>query len=173
MYSRLYLLAAAPLVIAQPVYAKVYLSVEQAQQQMFPGQQMTPAFRTLSDQQVAAIEAASGANVLNRDLKAWRSADGGWFIADEVVGKHDFIPFAVAIDASGAVKDIEILEYREAFGGDVMNPKWRAQFTGKKSGANLKIGDDIANISGATLSSTHVTAGVRRLLATYAIVLAH
>ncbi len=36
----------------------------------------------------------------------------------------------------------------------------------------LKLTEDIQNISGATLSSKHITDGVRRLLATYELVLA-
>ncbi len=89
-----------------------------------------------------------------------------------MVGKHEFITYAVALDASGAVKDIEILDYRESYGGQVREAAWRAQFTGKRYGTPLKLGADIKNISGATLSSKHVTDGVRRILATYAVVLA-
>ena len=70
------------------------------------------------------------------------------------------------------MKDVEILDYREAFGGQVRGAAWRAQFTGKTSGSPVKLGQDIKNISGASLSSKHITDGVRRLLATYAIVLA-
>jgi len=172
MKARFFLLPVATLVIASPVHAKVYLSVEQAQQLMFPGASLAPQFLTLTDAQVKAIESASNTNVLNRDLKVWKVSTGGWFIADEVVGKHEFIPIALALDTSGAVKDIEILEYREAYGDGVRNPRWRAQFTGKRSGTKLTLTDDIQNISGATLSSKHITDGVRRLLATYAIAIA-
>lgn len=161
------------LAVTMPVHATVYLSVEQAQKLMFPGATFTPVPLTLSPEQVAAIEKASDANVLNRTLHAWRASSGGWFIADEVVGKHEFIPFVVAIDASGAVKAVEILEYREAYGGEVRNPKWLAQFAGKKNGDALEDGKSIKNISGATLSSKHITDGVRRLLATHAVVLAN
>ena len=42
---------------------------------------------------------------------------------------------------------------------------------GKRYGAKLKLTEDIKNISGATLSCLHVTAGVKRLLATHALVL--
>ena len=63
------------------------------------------------------------------------------------------------------------LDYRETFGGQVRDPNWRAQFTGKHHGQSLKLGKDIRNISGATLSSKHVTDGVRRILSTYAVVL--
>jgi Na+-translocating ferredoxin:NAD+ oxidoreductase RnfG subunit len=119
-----------------------------------------------------AIEQDSDVNVLSPQLKVWKSSTGGWFIADQVVGKHDFIPFALALDEHGAVKDVEILEYRETYGDQVRNANWRAQFTGKMHGAALKVGNDIKNISGATLSSRHITDGVKRLLSTYALVLA-
>jgi Na+-translocating ferredoxin:NAD+ oxidoreductase RnfG subunit len=171
MDARFFLLPVAALSVALPARATVYLSVEQAQALMFPGASFTPDFRTLTSEQVSAIEKSSDTNVLNKQLKVWKVSTGGWFIADEVVGKHEFIPFAVAIDASGAVQDVEILEYKESYGGEVMNPKWRAQFTGKNKASPVKLTKDIQNISGATLSSKHITDGVRRLLASHAIVL--
>jgi hypothetical protein len=151
----------------------VFLSVEQAQQLMFPGAAFTPRFFTLTDAQIRTIETDSDTDILNRNIKVWQVSGGGWFIADEVVGKHEFIPIALGLDATGAVKDIEILEYREAYGSEVRNPKWRAQFAGKRNGARLTLTEDIQNISGATLSSKHITDGVRRLLATYAVAIAH
>ena len=163
----------AALTLPFPAHATVYMTVEQAQAQMFPHQALTPAFRDLTPEQVAAIRKASGESPLSKKLKAWRAADGGWFIVDEVVGKHEFITYAVSLDASGTVRDVEILDYREAYGGQVRDPRWRQQFVGKRPGQSLKLGSDIKNISGATLSSKHVTDGVRRLLATYAVVLAH
>ena len=176
MNKLLFLAPLAPIAILQPAtgaYATTYLTVEQAQAAMFPGETLTPAFRTLSDAQVAAIRKAAGVSPLGRELKAWKAASGGWLIADEVVGKHEFIQFAVALDPVGALKSVEILDYRESYGGQVRDPRWRSQFTGKRAGQPLQLGHEIKNISGATLSSKHVTDGVRRLLDTYAIVLAH
>ena len=171
MRSHLYLLPLAALAPAA-AHATTFMSVPQAQALMFPGQGMTAAARQLSDAQIGAIHRDSGEAPLSKDLKAWRAADGGWFIVDEVVGKHEFITLALALDAAGGVKDVEILDYREAYGGQVRDAAWRAQFVGKRHGAPLKLGADIRNISGATLSSKHVADGVRRLLSTYAIVLA-
>lgn len=172
MKAQFLLVPLSALVIASPLRAAVFLTVEQAQALMFPGASFTPDFRTLASEQVAAIEKASAVDVRNRQLKVWRVSDGGWFIADDVVGKHDFIPIALALDSGGAVKSIEILEYRESYGGEVRNPKWLAQFAGKENGAELQLTRNIQNISGATLSSKHITDGIRRLLATYALVLA-
>jgi Na+-translocating ferredoxin:NAD+ oxidoreductase RnfG subunit len=172
MRAHFFLLPFASLAIVSPADAVVYLSVEQAQKLMFPDATFTPDFRMLTDAQAAAVEKAAGVNVLNRELQAWRVSTGGWFIVDQVIGKHEFIPFAVALDADGAVKSVEILEYREAYGGQVRNPAWRAQFQGKQYGAPLTLRKDIQNISGASLSSRHVTDGIKRILATYAIALA-
>ena len=170
MNARLLFLPLAAVTISVPAQATVYLTVEQAQAEMMPGETLTPDFRTLTDAQADAIERDSGVDVRGRDLNIWRASNGGWFIADEVVGKHEFIPFALALDRDGNVQGVEILEYREAYGGQVRDPAWRAQFTGKHNGDALKLTEDIKNISGATLSSKHITDGVKRLLATYAIV---
>ena len=154
-----------------PVHAVVYLTVEQAQAAIFPGKKLTPADVTLTPEQRKAIAKASDVRVRNLELKIWHVEGGGWFILDEVIGKHEFITYAVGLTEDGAVKQIEVMDYRETYGGQVREEKWRAQFTGKKHGAKLKLDDDIQNISGATLSSRHIADGVRRLLATYELVL--
>ncbi len=162
---------AAATILAGPAFAKVYLSVEQAQALLFPGATFKPDFRSLTSEQVKAVEKLSGVSVRNKELKIWRASTGGWFIVDEVVGKHEFIPLALALDASGAVKGVEILEYREAYGGQIREPEWRRQFQGERGDQKLRLGKEIRNISGATLSCRHVTDGVARLLATYSVLM--
>ena len=111
--------------------------------------------------------------VLHDDQQVWRVSGGGWFIVDEVVGKHEFITYAVGLNANGSVKQIEVMDYRETYGGEIRNENWRAQFVGKTSQSPLKLDRDIKNISGATLSCRHITDGVKRLLAFYDIALKH
>src|SRR5215475_8286579 len=102
MRSRLFWLAAAPAAIIVPgAHAEVYMSLEQAQAKMFPGATLTPDFRTLTDAQASQIEKLSGENVRVKEIKIWKVSTGGWFIADEVVGKHEFIPSAFGINADG------------------------------------------------------------------------
>ena len=156
---------------AVPVHAVTYLTVEQAQEAIFSGKKLTSVDVTLTPEQRKAIAKASDVRVRILELKVWRVEGGGWFILDEVIGKHEFITYAVGLTDDGAVKQIEVMDYRETYGGQVRDEKWRAQFTGKKHGAKLKLDDDIQNISGATLSSRHIADGVRRLLATYELVL--
>jgi hypothetical protein len=172
MHGRLILLPLGCLTAAAPAYATVYMSVEQAQALMMPGVTLTPDFRTLSEQQLRAVASDSGVNSARNELQAWRASDGGWFIADQVIGKHSPIRFALAIDAKGAVRQLEILEYIESYGGEVRLPVFRRQFTGKTRNDHVQIEQNIHNISGATLSCSHLTEGVRRLLSIYALVLA-
>lgn len=169
--GRLLWLPLAAVAVCAPAHAMVYLSVEEAQKLMFGDQALTPLPLALSTEQTAAIERDSGVKVFAGALRAWKAADG-YFFVDAVIGKHDLITYAVALGADGKVRQVEILEYREAYGGDVRNPRWRAQFQGKQHGDPVRIGQGIQNISGATLSCEHVTDGIRRLLATYAVAIA-
>jgi len=158
-------------VVSTAAYGTTYLSLEQAQATIFPGAQLTAAFVTLTKEQAAAIEKKSGVNVRKNEVKLWKSSDGGYFIVDEVVGKHEFFTIAVGLNADSSVKQIEIMDYKESYGYEVRNEAWRKQFTGKTSAAHLKLTDDIKNISGATLSCRHVTDAVKRLLTTYDVAL--
>ena len=169
--SRWALVPATALVALPAAYAAQYLSVEQAQQQLFPGgAAFEPMKLTLTAAQQQPADAA-GKVVSNFEPRVWRvrAADKliGYFFVHEVIGKQDFITYAVAIDGDGKVKGVEILAYRESHGYEIRNPRWRAQFAGKGPQDAVKLDLDITNISGATLSCRHVTDGVRRILALY------
>jgi Na+-translocating ferredoxin:NAD+ oxidoreductase RnfG subunit len=157
--------------ISVSAYATTYLTVEQAQQTIFPGQKLTPANVTLTNEQAREIGRRSDTNVRHKEIQLWKVDNGGFFVVDEVVGKHEFITYAVGLNADGTVKQIEIMTYRESYGYEVRNADWRAQFVGKNTAAPLKLNQDIKNISGATLSCRHIADGVKRVLATYEIAL--
>lgn len=171
MKHRFLLLPVAALVVAAPAVATTYMTPEQARALMFPGASFTPAETTLTPAQVKAIEAASGVDVRAPVVHAWRDAAGNTFILDQVLGKHEFITYALGIDAKGAITAVEVLQYDESYGDQIRNAAWRAQFTGQTDGGQLKLDHGIRNISGATLSCKHVTDGIRRLLATYDLAL--
>lgn len=157
--------------VAPSAFAVQYLTVEQAQQAIFPGKNFAATPVQITRAQRSAIEKKSRVRVLRAEQKVWRVSGGGWFIVDEVVGKHDFITYAVGLNADGAVRQIEVMDYRETYGYEIRNEKWRAQFVGKTGAAPLKLDQDIKNISGATLSCRHIADGVKRLLAFHEIAL--
>jgi hypothetical protein len=169
MRSRLLLVPAALVTTAAAptVSAKVYMDIAQARTLMFPGASFTEHFLTLNQTQFNAIIDDSNVEVYSRQIKAWRSNTGGWFILDQVRGKDDWITYAVGVDAKGTVQHIEVLECLDNYDG-IKSPTWRAQFYGKRHGSNF---EDIQTISGATLSSEQLTAGVKRVLSTLTLVL--
>ena len=168
--------AGMTLVVAAPAFAVQYFSTEAAQKLMFPEASAFEASPVrLDDTQRQFVEKAAGVRMRFAEQPVWKVMAGGkvvgWFVLDEVYGKHEFITYAVALDASGVVRSVEVLEYRETHGREVINPRWRAQFVGKRQGATLKLGKDIQNISGATLSCKHISEGVRRVLAIHEVAL--
>jgi len=160
----------AALIASAPVRAVDYLTVAQAQQLIFPeADRFVDAAIELSEEQSKAIEAKSGVRQRWKKQAVWRAEKSGellgWFIVDEVVGKHEFITYVAGLTLDGRVRGIEILAYRETYGYQIRNPGWRHLFEGKTLADPFKLDQDIPNISGATLSCRNVTNGVKRLLA--------
>ena len=168
--------SAVAAVAPAPAAATVYLTIPAAQQALFPGARFVEHPLALSDAQRKAIARAARAPGYDKVQRVWEARSGsgraGWFMVDRVIGKHEFITYALALGADGTIRGVEILDYRETYGGEIRNPKWRQQFVGKRPGSQLQLDKDIKNISGATLSSRHVTDGVRRLMVTYQMLLA-
>ena len=166
----------ALVVPAPAVIAADYLSLADAKRAVFPealrfeavALQPTPTQRQ-------AIAALAGAQPARGRLAAWRVFGGkgelGIFFTDEVVGRQDFIDYALGINADGSLRTPEIMSYRESHGGEVRNAAWRRQFAHRSDGAALRPAIDIRNIAGATLSCEHLTAGVRYLSALWQVLL--
>src|SRR5262245_17798020 len=152
-------------------WATVYLTVEQIKTQYFPGESLERRDAALTTEQAKAIEKRAQARAKGWQPEVWRSKAGGVLVIDRVLGKHENITYGVVLDSAGAVRAIEVLEYRETYGGEIRGARWREQFVGKSASAPVKLGKDIKNISGATLSCRHVTDGVRRILAYHEIAL--
>ena len=88
----------------------------------------------------------------------------GFAVVRAVKGKDQPITFLVATDNADRLRDIDILVYREPYGGEVAYEAWRKQFRGKSAADTLEVGRQIRSISGATISVNAVTVGVRRAL---------
>ena len=163
----------AVLAFAPAAYSTEYMTVEAAQRAAFPeASAFVPVALALDPDaraHLAAVARPPGA----RTPRVWRAMARekqlGTFYADAVIGRQEYIGFALAVDTSGRVLRLDVLEYRETHGWEIRNERWRSQFVGKSATDPVEVSRDIANISGATLSCRHVTDGVRRLLALDAI----
>jgi hypothetical protein len=164
--------APAPVVIAAD-----YVTVEGAQKTLFPqADRFTEVALSLSPAQHGQVAALAGPQPPHRSLRAFKAMRGdevtGYVFIDEVIGKEDFITYAVGIDALGRLSAPEVLSYRESHGGEIRNAAWRQQFAGRHGLDQLRVQTDIKNIAGATLSCEHVTEGVRWLAALWQVALA-
>jgi Na+-translocating ferredoxin:NAD+ oxidoreductase RnfG subunit len=161
--------AAAP----TSAFAIDYLTADQAAKLMFPDADSFDARTvTLDAAQLQQLEAQGvHGRSANWQVRAAKHAGAtlGFVVVDDVIGKVELITYAVGIALDDTVKQIEILSYRESHGFEVRLPAWRKQFVGKGTASAMRVGEDIANISGATLSCTHVTDGVRRIVAVVAL----
>jgi Na+-translocating ferredoxin:NAD+ oxidoreductase RnfG subunit len=166
---RIWPAAAAVALAPTSAFAVDYLSAEQAAKLMFPDADAFAAREIVLD--AAQLQALDAKGVKARSAR-WTAkvahkagAALGFVVVDEVIGKFELITYAVGIGLDGAVRQVEVMSYRESHGHEIRLAAWRRQFVGKTSAAPLRVGEDIANISGATLSCTHVTDGVRRIVA--------
>lgn len=152
------------------VVAADYLTVDQAQKAIFPD---ADAFQEIllpqTPAQIQVLSARAGPQPPHGVIRIWSATRGGMplghVFVDEVIGRQSLITYAVGIDAKGALRNLEILAYRESHGSEIRNSAWRGQFEHRDALEQLRFRTDIKNISGATLSSEHVTQGVRWLLA--------
>lgn len=158
-------------IISTASWSNVYFSTEQAQQVIFADGKFTPVNLMLSSEQRNTLRSRSGVYEPFQENRVWAVEGRGFFIIDQVVGKHEMITYAVGLNVDGSVKQLEILEYKETYGHEVRDVVWRKQFVGKTLAAPVKLNKDIVNITGATLSSKHLTDGVRRVLTVYDLLL--
>lgn len=164
------LVATALLPVPAVVVAADYLTVDAAQKAVYPD---ADAFAEVvvnpSPAQLQSVLSRAGPQPTHGRIRIWKATrDGallGYFFVDEVIGRQNLITYAIGIDPDGSLRNLEILAYRESHGGEIRNPAWRAQFDRRNGLEQLRFRTDIKNISGATLSSEHVTQGVRWLVA--------
>jgi len=152
-------------------HARIYVTAEQVQKILLPHKQLNQAPIIISEDLQEKMRVASSIRHPFRGDRIWKASDGSWLIIDEVIGKHEMITYAVAINPNGSVLGLEILEYVESYGYEVAEAGWRKQFVGKTVHDPIKLNQDIQNIGGATLSCKHITDGVKRVAVLYDLAL--
>ena len=162
-------LALALVVSASALADRVYVKEADLPRLAFPDAKSS-ARRTLelSDDQLAAL-----GKILDRKITAKsypylavegdRGTLGVVFLLD-VIGQTQPITFAVAI-ADGAIRDLEVMVYREPHGEEITDKRFRKQFVGKRVDDPIALGKDIDAITGATISSRSATFAARKALA--------
>lgn len=88
----------------------------------------------------------------------------GYAFIGTAPSKTDTFEYLVVFDPSLIVKKVNVLVYREDYGGEIGSNRWLKQFVGKARSTELTVGKNIAAISGATISVYSMTNAVNHLL---------
>ncbi len=87
----------------------------------------------------------------------------GYLYLSQAASRSDKIDFMVIFNQDLTILKAQVLVYREEYGAEVGSRRWLKQFVGKTNGEAMKFGDDIQNISGATISARSLTEGIKKV----------
>jgi Na+-translocating ferredoxin:NAD+ oxidoreductase RnfG subunit len=158
---------------ASRAHAKVFLAKDEALALAFPGAEHVEE-RTfiLTDAQKAEVERRAHAPLESQlwtIYVGWKDgAVQGYAIIDTHTVRTLPETFMAVLDPKGTLRKVEILAFHEP-PEYLPTDRWVAQFTGRGLDDDLKIGGAVQGITGATLSAQAMTAGVRRVLALFAV----
>ena len=88
----------------------------------------------------------------------------GYAFIGTAPSKTDTFEYLVVFDLSLIIKKVNVLVYREDYGGEIGSKRWLRQFVGKARSTDLAVGKNIAAISGATISVYSMTNAINQLL---------
>jgi thiamine biosynthesis lipoprotein len=163
------LVARSGTAIADDVYltdaeapAAVFPTADRFERQNFPGTEelRRRVAKRLGDVRVSFWEASyKVATAFRGDTRLGRA------IEVEEIGKHRAITFVVGVDEQGEVAGVAVMAYREAYGGEIRSRRFLDQYQGKTLGDPLRPGQDVQNITGATLSARAAGRAVKKAIA--------
>lgn len=160
------------LLVAAPVAAKVFLTVDEALKLAFPGCEVARRTAFLKPEQVQRARELSGAEVPSALVNYYVASRGGqpagtaWFDTHRVRTLPETL--MIVVDRQGRVGRIEVISFREP---EDYLPRgaWYEQFHGKALDPDLQLKRDIRPVTGATLTARATTDAVRRVLALHQI----
>lgn len=88
----------------------------------------------------------------------------GYAYVSKAPSKTDNFDYLVLLDPELVIIKAKVLVYREDYGGEIGSKRWLKQFIGKTQDDNLRYGDNIVAISGATISVKSFTEAINNLL---------
>jgi hypothetical protein len=163
-------LAAAP-----AAHAKIFHSKESALRLAFPdADEVKPLHLFLDEDQAATVRQRSRTKVPSRLVTVYvghkAGLPTGFAFIDTHVVRTMPETFLVVLGVRGHVRAVHILAFHEPL-EYLPSRSWLQQFKGRALGRGLAVRQEIAGIAGATMSATAVTAGIRRVLAFYDVLL--
>ena len=108
------------------------------------------------------------------ELYYWNISNNDTTIAyalmDNVLGKSMPITFLVILNNEGNIGAVEVIKYREAYGGEVGNKSWLTQFINSTDTSQFIVGKNIDGISGATISVNSLSKGIQKIAVLFPLI---
>lgn len=152
-----------------PEHVKVYFTEAEALAKVFAGadRQWSETWRPEPAQR-EAVQARLGWQLPEDEFVFHRASRGGsdlgWALVLEEKGRFKPITFLVHLAPDRTVSAVIVMVYRESRGDAVRRARFLNQFDGRTVAEPLRLNRDVVGISGATLSSRALAAGVRKAL---------
>lgn len=170
-------LAASVVFVAPPAHAQTaYYSTESLLLSFFPdADRVTYAQVSLDHADLALLEERLGYRPDRADWTIFIALTGGdvtgFAIVDDELGQHEPITFGVRMDPAAVIDRVEVVVYREPYGDEVRDERFRRQFVGRDWREPIRVGHEIVAISGATISSHSLARGASRASAVLSVLL--
>jgi hypothetical protein len=164
-----------PALLARPAAATVFLAKDEALALAFPGNdRIEERVVILTDDQKAEVEKRARAKLESQlwtIYVGWKGSDvQGYAVIDSHIVRTLPETFMVVIEPTGTLRRVDVLAFHEP-PEYLPTERWIGQFPGHALDDELKLGAGIQGITGATLSAQAMTAGVRRALALFAVLI--
>jgi transcriptional regulator of nitric oxide reductase len=171
----LVILAFALVGLSLPAGAKVFHSQKAGLELAFPSaDRIDSETHILSSPEAEAIEDLSKSRLETRLVTIHTAWEGDKMLGYAHIESHTVRTkpegFMVVLSSEGKVKEVKVLAFWEPLDYLPTN-RWYTQFTGMGRQDRVRVGRDVDAISGATLSARAASAGVRRMLAYYQVLL--
>lgn len=151
--------------------ATVIWDIQDALEEVFEEATITQEIKTLTEEEKDSISKTIKINfdkTLDKEFIFYIVEKDGAILGHaaegKAHGKHGIIHFLVVFNTNKSVQKVFVLEYKEKRGKPVAYDKFLDQFIDKTTDDKIKLKKDIDGVSGATISSTAITQGVRKLL---------
>jgi Na+-translocating ferredoxin:NAD+ oxidoreductase RnfG subunit len=166
-------LATSPALAETPEhYEQVYLTPDQALRVAIPeAEKFTPRPVTPTAEERKQMERRLGRRLEEKAYVFHEGSRGGktlgYALVVDEIGKYYPITFVVGIKPNGEVREVAVMVYRERRGDAVRRGRFLNQFEGKSSTDPLMVNRDITHLTGATVSSWSIAAGVKKALVVF------
>jgi Na+-translocating ferredoxin:NAD+ oxidoreductase RnfG subunit len=152
---------------APSVYERVYLTLPQALRIALPAGDPVEVRTILpSPEEHHAIERRLGRRIPEETFTVHVSRhDGrpsGYALVMDEQGKYYPITFIVGLKPDGHVREVAVMVYRERRGDAVQRRRFLDQFLDKSADDPLMVNRDLVHLTGATVSSWSIAAGVKK-----------